>query len=65
MFLRYRKLMRLPNGQLVVCRRPFGREKKAFRCDLRRALALTLIAVWPATLLGVAVGANLLVRALV
>jgi len=52
--LRYRKLMRTPDGQYVVCRPAIGEErfKKGFR-EWRRAFGILFVVAWPVTAMAI------------
>lgn len=50
--LRYRKLMRTPDGQYVVCRPALGDERrKTTARDVLRGVGIFLLVEWPVTLL--------------
>jgi hypothetical protein len=52
MRLRYRKLMRTPDGQFVVCRPAAGQERlKTGLRDVVRGLGIFFLVAWPVTLL--------------
>jgi hypothetical protein len=50
--LRYRKLMRTPDGQFVVCRPAAGQERlKTGLRDVGRAVGIFFVVAWPLTAL--------------
>jgi len=52
--LRYRKLMRTPDGQYVVCRPAAGKERfKTGLRDVGRSIGLFFVVAWPITLFGI------------
>ena len=65
MRLRYRKIMKTPDGMLLVCRPPAGEERfQITLSEFGKAFGVFLLMIWPFTIIGTVVLVAVLVAAL-